>query len=206
MVQHAWVQSRGREPRAYRDFLRQLKEGNVGAIAIASNVIQGSLKKALPDGRKQFLTTRVDPELAKELDTYGVKFTGVIENTFFRDLLGWIVPALVFAAIWFFLIRRLQDRAGVGAGLLSIGKSKAKVYVETGVKVTFEDVAGVEEAKQELKEVVGVLKDPGRYGRLVARLPKGVLLVGPPGTGKTLLARAVAGEAGGPAFSSERLV
>jgi len=128
MLQNAWVQYRAIEPLAYSDFLRQLKEGNVEAIAIASNVIQGSLKKPLPDGRKQFLTTRVDPELAKDLDTYGVKFTGVIENTFFKDLLGWIVPALAFEAIWFFLSRRLQDRAGVEAGLFSIGKSKAKLY------------------------------------------------------------------------------
>src|SRR5207244_9784351 len=106
-----------------------------------------------------------------------------------------------FASIWFFLIRRLQEKGGVGAGLMAIGKSKARVYVEKDVKVTFEDVAGVDEAKQELKEVVGFLKDPARYSRLGARLPRGVLLVGPPGTGKTLLARAVAGEAGVPFFS-----
>jgi len=201
MLQEAWVQYRSTEPLAYSEFLSQLKSGNVEDISITANLIRGSLKTPLPDGRKQFVATRVDPELARDLDQYNVKFTGVVDNTFFRDLLGWIVPALVFFGIWFFLIRRLQQKGGVGASLLSIGKSKAKVYVETDVKVTFEDVAGVDEAKEELREVVGFLKNPAKYGRLGARIPKGVLLVGPPGTGKTLLARAVAGEAGVAFFS-----
>src|SRR5204863_9530769 len=110
--------------------------------------------------------------------------------------------ALAFYLVWMFLIRRMSEQGGgLGGGLLSIGKSKAKVYVEADTKTTFADVAGVDEAKEELGEVVGFLKDPARYNRLGGRIPKGVLLVGPPGTGKTLLARAVAGEAGGPVFS-----
>jgi cell division protease FtsH len=201
ILQNLWVSMRAIQPLAYSEFVTQLKDGNVDAIAIGANVIQGTLKKPLPDGRKEFVTTRVDPELAKDLEKYNVKFTGVVENTFFKDLLGWVVPTLLFFGIWFFVVRRMQERGGLGAGLLSIGKSKAKVYVETEVKVTFEDVAGVDEAKDELREVVGFLKDPQKYGRLGARIPKGVLLVGPPGTGKTLLARAVAGEAGVPFFS-----
>ena len=114
--------------------------------------------------------------------------------------LSWIVPAALFFGVWMFVIRRMGQGGGLG-GLMAIGKSHAKVYVETDTKVTFADVAGVDEAKEELKEVVDFLKDPQSYGRLGARVPKGVLLVGPPGTGKTLLARAVAGEAGVPFFS-----
>jgi cell division protease FtsH len=200
-LQNLWVSLRTIEPLAYSEFVAQLKAGNVESIAIGANAIQGKLKKPLPDGRAEFVTTRVDPALAQDLERYNVKFTGVVENTFFKDLLGWIVPTLFFFGLWYFVVRRLQERGGLGAGLLSIGKSKAKVYVETDVKVTFDDVAGVDEAKDELREVVGFLKDPRQYGRLGARVPKGVLLVGPPGTGKTLLARAVAGEAGVPFFS-----
>ena len=114
--------------------------------------------------------------------------------------MSWIIPALVFFGLWFFLIRRFADRQGLG-GFMSIGKSRAKVYVEKDTGVTFADVAGVDEAKAELQEIVAFLKDPQGYGRLGARMPKGVLLVGPPGTGKTLLAKAVAGEAGVPFFS-----
>ena len=126
-----------------------------------------------------------------------------LRNPLLRDLLSWIVPALIFFALWSFLMKRMAGEHGMGGmgGFMSIGKSKAKVYMETDTKVTFQDVAGVDEAKEELQEVIGFLKDPKRYGRLGGRVPKGVLLVGPPGTGKTLLARAVAGEAGVPFFS-----
>ncbi|MDO9167137.1 MAG: ATP-dependent zinc metalloprotease FtsH, partial [Rhodoferax sp.] len=134
------------------------------------------------------------------LEKYDVPYTRVVENTLVRDLMSWIVPALVFFGLWFFLFRRFADKQGMG-GFLSIGKSRAKIYVQTDTGVTFADVAGVDEARHELEEVVDFLKHPQEYGRLGAHIPKGVLLVGPPGTGKTLLARAVAGEAGVPFFS-----
>jgi cell division protease FtsH len=196
-----WVTATQVQPIPYSEFQQQLKEGKIGEIAISDNLVQGTYKQAAPDGRKRFVTTRVDPELAKELGQYDVKFSGVVESHFMRDVLSWIVPALVFFAVWMFFARRLAEQGGMGGGFLSVGKSKAKVYVETDTKTTFADVAGVDEAKEELTEVIGFLKDPRRYSRLGGRVPKGVLLVGPPGTGKTLLARAVAGEAGVPFFS-----
>jgi cell division protease FtsH len=200
LLRDAWVGMSQVQTIPYSEFQHHLKAGELEEISVANDVIQGKLKKPTADGRTRIVTTRVDPALAKELSQYDVKFSGVVENTFFRDILGWIVPALVFFGIWMFLAKRMAGEGGLG-GMMSIGKSKAKVYVETDTKVTFADVAGVDEAKEELREVVGFLKDPGRYGRLGGRLPKGVLLVGPPGTGKTLLARAVAGEAGVPFFS-----
>ncbi len=196
-----WVTATQVEPIPYSDFQQQLKAGKIKDIAISDNIIQGTYKEKTPDGRTRFVTTRVDPDLAKDLSQYDVEFTGVIQSHFLRDILSWIVPALVFFAVWMYLARRMAEQGGMGGGFLSIGKSKAKVYVETDTKVTFADVAGVDEAKEELEEIIGFLKDPGRYSRLGGRVPKGVLLVGPPGTGKTLLARAVAGEAGVPFFS-----
>jgi cell division protease FtsH len=199
-LRDVWVNVRQVEPIPYSQFQQDLKDGRIKDIAISANAIQGSYKDAKPDGRTRFVTTRVDPELAKDLAQYNVEFAGTVENTFLRDVLSWVAPALIFFVIWIYLARRMGEQGGLGS-FVSIGKSKARVYVETDTKVTFEDVAGVDEAKEELREVVGFLKDPQRYSRLGGHIPKGVLLVGPPGTGKTLLARAVAGEAGVPFFS-----
>ncbi len=194
-----WVGARSVAPIPYSEFQALIREGKVSEIAISDNQIHGTFKAPV-DGKSRFVTTRVETGLAKDLAQYDVKFTGIVQSTFLRDLLGWVVPAVVFVAIWLFVIRRFADKVG-GGGFMNIGKSKAKVYVENDTKVDFADVAGVEEAKEELKEIVGFLRDPRRFGRLGGRAPKGVLLVGPPGTGKTLLARAVAGEAGVPFFS-----
>ena len=188
-------------PIPYSQFQQLLHDRKIASVGVSDRFLQGSLKEPLPGGQKQFVTTRVDPEFANELDKYGVSYTGQIESTFLRDLLSWIVPVLLFMGVWWYLGRRFAQSQGFGGGLMSIGKSKAKIYVESDTGVTFDDVAGVDEAKDELREVVDFLKSPRDYGRLGGRMPKGVLLVGPPGTGKTLLAKAVAGEAKVPFFS-----
>ncbi|WP_090539234.1 ATP-dependent zinc metalloprotease FtsH [Nitrosomonas sp. Nm132] len=198
-LQNLYTQYTRIEPIPYSRFQVLLEQGKVAEVAITENQIYGKLKETGADEIKEFVTTRVEPGLAEILDKYEVTYTGIIKSTWLRDLLSWIVPMLVFVGIWLFIIRRMGG--GMSSGLMSIGKSRAKVYVEKETTVTFADVAGVDEAKEELIEIINFLKNPTDYSRLGGRVPKGVLLVGPPGTGKTLLARAVAGEAGVPFFS-----
>jgi cell division protease FtsH len=188
------------EPIPYSRFHTLLEENRIAEIAVTENHIYGTLKEKNADGLKDFVTTRVEPELADKLDKHNVVYTGVVQSTWVRDLLSWLLPMAVFIGIWIFIIRRMNP-GGVSGGLMAIGKSRAKVFVEKETKVTFADVAGVDEAKDELIEIINFLKDPKGYSRLGGRAPKGILLIGPPGTGKTLLARAVAGEANVPFFS-----
>ncbi|HEU5016730.1 MAG TPA: ATP-dependent zinc metalloprotease FtsH [Pseudolabrys sp.] len=183
----------------YSQFQQLLHERNIAQVSVSDHYIQGSLKKALPDGKKQFVTTRVDPQFAADLAKYGVTYSGSVPSHWLATILSWVIPAIVFFGIWRLLAGRLTG--GGAGGLMSIGKSKAKIYVQRDTGVRFRDVAGVDESKDELQEIVDFLKNPKQYGRLGGRMPKGVLLIGPPGTGKTLLAKAVAGEASVPFFS-----
>ena len=201
IVHELWVQQQTVEPVPYSELEAQLQQGKVAELSIRENFISGTLKEPDAKGKKIIVANRVDPKLAEHLAQFNVPYTQVYESKFLATLLSWIVPALVFFGIWFLIMKKFADKQGMGGGFMSIGKSKAKVYVEKQTGVTFEDVAGVDESKAELQEIVDFLKAPNDYGKLGARMPKGILLVGPPGTGKTLLARAVAGEAGVPFFS-----
>jgi cell division protease FtsH len=199
VLQYVYSTGQRIAPIPYSQFQQLLHDHKIAQIAVSDRYIQGKLKQPLPNGKSEFVTTRVDPEFAGELQKYGVTYTGEVESTVLRTLLSWVIPAVVFFGLWTFLARRMSH--GLGGGLMSIGKNKAKIYVETDTGVRFDDVAGVDEAKDELREIVEFLRNPDQYGRLGGRMPKGVLLVGPPGTGKTLLAKAVAGQAKVPFFS-----
>jgi len=196
----------------YNEFEQLVEQDKITDLVIGPNQITGAYKA--PEGQanspggqpaatqvqpQHFVTERVPQELAETLAKKNLTFSGEPGPGLLQTVLGWLLPALGFVLLWMFLFRPMTGQ-GMG-GLMSIGKSKAKVFVEKDIKTSFADAAGVDEAKDELKEVVSFLKDPKSYGRLGAHVPKGVLLVGPPGTGKTLLARAVAGEAGVAFFS-----
>jgi cell division protease FtsH len=184
----------------YSEFKALLKEGKVAEVIVGDQLIRGTLKPADPAGRAEpFTATRIeDPALVAELGQAGVKYTGELTNRWLSDILSWVIPLLLVIALWSFFFRRMGSAEG---GVMSFARSRAKIYAEDDVKVRFDDVAGVDEAKEELKEIVEFLQNPKKYTNIGGRIPKGVLLVGPPGTGKTLLAKAVAGEAKVPFFS-----
>ncbi len=192
----------------YSQFKAAVRSGHVEEVSISTHVIHGKMKTdaaqttepiAPGEATRLFDTVRVeDPDLIRDLEDHGVKITGVIESTFLRDLLSWLIPIALFLGVWLFLLRRMGQGQG---GFMTVGRSKAKIYMEKEVKVSFGDVAGVDEAKEELQEVIEFLQTPEKFRRLGGKIPKGILLVGPPGTGKTLLAKAVAGEAAVPFFS-----
>jgi cell division protease FtsH len=202
------------ESMSYSEFKALLRAGKVSELGLYRDTIEGTfsptglegvLSKEKIEAIKQsgtsspnFVTTRVeDPGLVPELEAAHVRFTGHVTNTWIATLLSWILPAVIFVGLWMVVMKRMNPQSG----LMSIGKSRAKVYVEHQTGVTFDDIAGIDEARAELMEIVDFLKNPERYRRLGGKIPKGVLLVGAPGTGKTLLAKAVAGEAGVPFFS-----
>ncbi|GMB79368.1 ATP-dependent zinc metalloprotease FtsH [Shinella zoogloeoides] len=194
-----WLAWRDVAQLSHTELMQMVGEGKVASVIITETTVQGRFKAPV-DGKSLFLSTRVDPGAAAAFEKAGVAVAGGSDSNWFSTILSWVVPMLLFFGVWMFLFRGFAERQGMG-GLINIGKSKAKVYVERETGVSFEDVAGADEAKLELMEIVSFLKDKEKYGRLGARIPKGILLVGPPGTGKTLMARAIAGEAGVPFFS-----
>jgi cell division protease FtsH len=190
--------SRKVETIPYGQFKQALAEGNVSKLTIGPENITGTLTGKEKKPGQQFTTIRVDdPSLVKELDEHKVDYSGRYESKFLSSILSWILPIGIMFLIWRFAMKKM----GPGMGVMSFSKSKAKLFAENETKVTFADVAGIDEAREELQEVVEFLSNPGKFQKLGGRIPKGVLLVGPPGTGKTLLARAVAGEAKVPFFS-----
>ena len=188
----------GGETISYSDFKQRVRDGSVQEVVVAEERVRGAMKGG-PKGTHPFVTIRIeDPKLLEDLEKAGVKFTGEAPNKWLAEIVGWIIPIIFLIALWSFFFRRM---GGAEGGVMSFARSRAKIYADDDVKVSFGDVAGVDEAEEELKEIVEFLKTPRKYTSIGGKIPKGVLLVGPPGTGKTLLARAVAGEAKVPFFS-----
>jgi len=182
----------------YSEFKQAVRAGQVAEISVGEQTIRGTFKSPR-NGTDKFNTNRIeDPKMLEELDATSVKYEGEFVSRWLPEILSWVIPLILLFAIWSFFFRRIGSAEG---GVMSFARSKHRVFAEDDVKVSFADVAGVDEAEQELKEIVEFLKNPRKYTTLGGRIPKGVLLVGPPGTGKTLLARAVAGEAKVPFFS-----
>lgn len=182
----------------YSEFKGLVAQAKVSDLLIDNEKIQGTLTQQ--DGKKvKFVTSRVDdPDLVKDLQKSNVQFSGSFENKLLRIIIEWILPFAIIILIWNLLMRKM---GGAPSGVLNFGKSRGKIYGEDEIKITFGDVAGVDEAKEELQEIIEYLRYPQKFLDLGGKIPKGILLVGPPGTGKTLLAKAVAGEAKVPFFS-----
>ena len=184
---------------SYSDFKTLVRDGKVQEVTVAEDQVRGQLKQAPEKTSRTFTAVRIeDPKLLEDLEKSGVKYTGQVTNRWMAEVLGWVIPLIFLVALWSFFFRRM---GGAEGGVMSFARSRAKIYADDDVKVRFGDVAGVDEAEEELREIVEFLKNPKKYTSIGGRIPKGVLLVGPPGTGKTLLARAVAGEATVPFFS-----
>src|SRR5215471_9021383 len=201
LAQAFFFQIQGGDTISYSDFKQLIREDKVQEVTLSDDRVRGTLKPAAGEQHgKQFQAVRVtaDTKLPEELEQHNVKYTGEVASRWLTDMIGYILPLLFIVGLWTFFLRRM---GGAEGGVMSFARSKAKIYSDDDVKVSFGDVAGVDEAEQELKEIVEFLKTPRKYTSIGGKIPKGVLLVGPPGTGKTLLARAVAGEAKVPFFS-----
>jgi cell division protease FtsH len=201
-VAQTWLLNPSGRQIPYSEFKSLLRSNQVVEVTVGDQTVSGRLREAQGQGRQRtdrFVTTRIeDPKLVEDLEAHHVKFSGETVSRWLPEVLGWIIPLVLLVAVWSFFFRRI---GGAEGGVMSFARSRAKIYAEDDVKVSFGDVAGVDEAEEELREIVEFLKTPKKYTQLGGRIPKGVLLVGPPGTGKTLLARAVAGEAKVPFFS-----
>jgi cell division protease FtsH len=196
LIQNYFVSKKVEDEISYSEFKEAVRAEKIKELTIMQDAISGV--REVEKGPRRFRTVRVeDPDLVKELEAHHVQYTGKIDSKWLMNILSWIIPLVFFFFIW----RVLFSRMGPETSVMSFGKSRAKIYAEKEKKTTFADVAGIDEAKEELQEVVEFLRNPGKFQRLGAKIPKGVLLVGSPGTGKTLMAKAVAGEANVPFFS-----